>query len=154
MSVFEIEGGVALRGSVRASGNKNAILPMIAACILTDQEVVLENVPDILDVRHMLEVIAELGGTVERCGERVSIQLARLTSSEISQALCNKVRTSILCVAPLLHRTGRAKLFPPGGDVIGRRRLDVHFYGLQKLGASISLNGSYEFALPSGFTAA
>lgn len=154
MSVFEIEGGVALRGSVRASGNKNAILPMIAACILTDQEVVLENVPDILDVRHMLDVITELGGTVERCGERVSIQLARLRSSEISQSSCNKVRTSILCVAPLLHRTGQAKLFPPGGDVIGRRRLDVHFYGLQKLGASLSLNGCYEFSLPDGFAGA
>ncbi len=154
MSIFEIEGGVPLRGTVRASGNKNAILPMIAACILTDQEVVLENVPDIIDVRHMLEVITDLGGTVQRSGERVSIHVAHLNKSEIGRELCNKVRTSILCVAPLLHRTGKAKLFPPGGDVIGRRRLDTHFYGLQKLGASVALGDSYDFSLPRPLTGA
>ena len=75
MSTFEIEGGVPLKGTIRASGNKNAILPMIAACILTDQEVILDNVPDIIDVRHMLDVIVGLGGTVERSGERVSVQV-------------------------------------------------------------------------------
>jgi UDP-N-acetylglucosamine enolpyruvyl transferase len=100
MSTFEIEGGVPLRGTVRASGNKNAILPMIAACILTDQEVVLDNVPDIIDVRHMLDVIVALGGKVERSGERISIHVASVNTSEISRELCNKVRTSILCVAP------------------------------------------------------
>ena len=154
MSIFEIEGGVALRGTVRASGNKNAILPMIAACILTDQEVILENVPDIIDVRHMLEVITELGGTVQRSGERVSIHVAHLQKSEIGRELCNKVRTSILCVAPLLHRTGKATLFPPGGDVIGRRRLDTHFYGLQKLGATMTLGESYDFSVPGALAGA
>jgi UDP-N-acetylglucosamine 1-carboxyvinyltransferase len=154
MSTFEIEGGVPLRGTVRASGNKNAILPMIAACILTDQEMVLDNVPDIIDVRHMLEAIVELGGKVERSGERVSIHVAQVRTSELSRELCNKVRTSILCVAPLLHRTGKAKLHPPGGDVIGRRRLDTHFYGLQKLGATVKLNGAYEFSLPNPLTGA
>ena len=149
MSTFEIEGGVALRGTVRASGNKNAILPMIVACILTDQEVVLENVPDIVDVRHMLELIIEIGGKVERSGERVSIHVASLKTGEISRALCNKVRTSILCVAPLLHRLGKATVYPPGGDVIGRRRLDTHFYGLQKLGAHVTVNGSYSFVMPA-----
>ena len=83
MSIFEIEGGVPLRGTVRVSGNKNAILPMIAACILTDQAMILENVPDIIDVRHMLDVIVELGGKVERSGERVSVHLAHVKSSEI-----------------------------------------------------------------------
>ena len=149
MTSFEIEGGVALRGTVRASGNKNAILPMIVACILTDQEVVLENVPDIVDVRHMLELIAEIGGKVERSGERVSIHVASLKTGEISRALCDKVRTSILCVAPLLHRLGKATVYPPGGDVIGRRRLDTHFYGLQKLGARVTINGSYSFMMPA-----
>ncbi len=149
MSTFEIEGGVALRGTVRASGNKNAILPMIAACILTDQEMVLENVPDIVDVRHMLELVTAIGGKVERSGERVSIHVASLTTSEISRALCNKVRTSIMCVAPLLHRMGKATVYPPGGDVIGRRRLDTHFYGLKKLGASVTINGSYDFVMPA-----
>ena len=152
MSTFEIEGGIALRGSVRASGNKNAILPMIAACILTDQEMVLENVPDIVDVRHMLELIIEIGGKVERSGERVSIHVASLKTSEISRELCNKVRTSIMCVAPLLHRMGKATVYPPGGDVIGRRRLDTHFYGLQKLGAAATINGSYGFVMPAPLT--
>ena len=154
MSIFEIEGGVALRGTVRASGNKNAILPMIAACILTDQEMILENVPDIIDVRHMLEVITDLGGTVQRSGERVSIHVAHLQKSAIGREMCNKVRTSILCVAPLLHRTGKATLFPPGGDVIGRRRLDTHFYGLQKLGATMTLGESYDFSVPGALTGA
>jgi UDP-N-acetylglucosamine 1-carboxyvinyltransferase len=154
MSIFEIEGGVPLRGTVRVSGNKNAILPMIAACILTDQEMILENVPDIIDVRHMLDVIVELGGKVERSGERVSIHVAQVHTSEISQALCNKVRTSILCVAPLLHRMGKAKLYPPGGDVIGRRRLDTHFYGLQKLGATLELGSTYDFTVPTHLTGA
>jgi UDP-N-acetylglucosamine 1-carboxyvinyltransferase len=154
MSTFEIEGGVPLRGTIRASGNKNAILPMIAACILTDQEVILDNVPDIIDVRHMLDVIVEIGGKVERSGERVSIHVASVRTSEIGQALCNKVRTSILCVAGLLHRTGSARLFPPGGDVIGRRRLDTHFYGLMKLGAKVSINGVYDFTMPGPLTGA
>jgi UDP-N-acetylglucosamine 1-carboxyvinyltransferase len=148
MSTFQIEGGIPLRGTIRASGNKNAILPMIAACILTDQEMVLDNVPDIIDVHHMLQVIIELGGTVERSGERVSIRVASLQTSEINRELCSKVRTSILCVAPLLHRLGKATIHPPGGDVIGRRRLDTHFYGLQKLGAQITVNGSYVFVMP------
>jgi UDP-N-acetylglucosamine 1-carboxyvinyltransferase len=154
MSTFEIEGGVPLRGTVRASGNKNAILPMIAACLLTDQEMVLDNVPDIIDVRHMLDVVTALGGKVERSGERVSIHMAEVNSCEISRELCNKVRTSILFVAPLLHRTSKAKLYPPGGDVIGRRRLDTHFYGLQKLGAQVVTNGSYDFSLPTRLTGA
>jgi UDP-N-acetylglucosamine 1-carboxyvinyltransferase len=115
---------------------------------------VLDNVPDIIDVRHMLEAIVELGGKVERSGERVSIHVAQVRTSELSRELCNKVRTSILCVAPLLHRTGKAKLHPPGGDVIGRRRLDTHFYGLQKLGATVKLNGAYEFSLPNPLSGA
>ena len=154
MSTFEIEGGVPLRGTVRASGNKNAILPIIAACILTDQEMVLDNVPDIIDVRHMLELIVEIGGRVERSGERVSIQVGSIHSSEVSRALCNKVRTSILCVAPLLHRLGKARVYPPGGDVIGRRRLDTHFYGLQKLGATVTINGHYDFVMNGPLTGA
>jgi UDP-N-acetylglucosamine 1-carboxyvinyltransferase len=154
MSTFEIEGGVPLRGTIRASGNKNAVLPMIAACILTDQEVVLDNVPDIIDVRHMLDVIVEIGGKVERSGERVSIHVASVRTNEIGQALCNKVRTSILCVAPLLHRTGKARLYPPGGDVIGRRRLDTHFYGLMKLGAKVEMDSTYDFSMADPLTGA
>lgn len=145
MSVFEIEGGVPLRGTVRAAGNKNAILPMVAAALLSDQPVELDNVPDIADVRVMLEVARELGASVEREGEHLRIHAATIRKSEISRDLCNRVRTSILFVAPLLHRTGRATLYPPGGDVIGRRRLDTHFYGLMKLGATIDLDDAYRF---------
>lgn len=147
MSVFEIEGGVPLRGTVRASGNKNAILPMIAASMLTDGEVVLENVPDIADVRVMLEVCKELGARVERDGERLLIEAKQIARSEISRDLCNRARTSILFAAPLLHRTGKAVLHPPGGDVIGRRRLDTHFYGLMKLGTKIDLEDAYRFSV-------
>jgi UDP-N-acetylglucosamine 1-carboxyvinyltransferase len=154
MSTFEIEGGVALGGTVRASGSKNAVLPMIAACILTDQPVELCNVPDIIDVRHMLDVITHIGGTVEREGGRVRIHVPQVTTSEITPALSNKVRTSILCVAPLLHRVGSATLHPPGGDVIGRRRLDTHFYGLHKLGARVQVNGCFVFDLPKPFVGA
>ncbi|MEQ1506369.1 MAG: UDP-N-acetylglucosamine 1-carboxyvinyltransferase, partial [Myxococcota bacterium] len=143
-----------LRGRVRASGNKNAILPMIAACLLTDREVILDNVPDIADVRVMLEVATALGATVARDGETLSIHAGSIRSSEIDRDLCNRVRTSILFVAPLLHRTGTATLHPPGGDVIGRRRLDTHFYGLQKLGATIALDDAFRFTAAGGLVGA
>lgn len=152
MSTFVIDGGLPLRGSVRASGNKNAILPMIAAAILTDQEVVLHNAPDIRDVHHMLEVIRHIGGSAERDGDSLRLQVASVNTGAISQLLCNKVRASILCVAPLLYRIKEATLYPPGGDVIGRRRLDTHFYGLRKLGARIEANGHFAFRLPGRLT--
>jgi UDP-N-acetylglucosamine 1-carboxyvinyltransferase len=137
MSQFVIEGGKPLSGEITASGNKNAVLPMIAACLLTDEEVVLENVPEIRDVASMLDILEHLGAQVSRSGNRLSVRAADLRTSEIPYELCERIRTSFLMVAPLLHRTGRAHLHPPGGDQIGRRRLDAHFYGLRGLGADV-----------------
>ena len=137
MSRFVIHGGRPLQGEIRASGSKNAVLPMIAAALLTEEEVVLENVPSIRDVDVMLEIAGQIGAEVSRLDDRVTIKGANLTDAPLPAELCEKVRTSVLFVAPLLHRLGRAKLHPPGGDGIGRRRLDTHFYGLRQLGATV-----------------
>ncbi len=132
-----IHGGRPLQGEIRASGSKNAVLPMIAAALLTEEEVVLENVPSIRDVDVMLEIAGQIGAEVSRLDDRVTIKGANLTDAPLPAELCEKVRTSVLFVAPLLHRLGRAKLHPPGGDGIGRRRLDTHFYGLRQLGVTV-----------------
>ena len=137
MSRFVIHGGRPLQGEIRASGSKNAVLPMIAAALLTEEEVVLENVPSIRDVDVMLEIAGQIGAEVSRLDDRVTIKGANLTDAPLPSELCEKVRTSVLFVAPLLHRLGRAKLHPPGGDGIGRRRLDTHFYGLRQLGVTV-----------------
>ena len=152
MSKLIIEGGVPLQGSVKISGNKNAALPMIAATLLSDQDVTLHNLPDIVDVHHMLLAIQDLGARVERQGDSVLVNASGLHSSSLSQETCNKIRTSILLVAPLLYRMNKATLYPPGGDVIGRRRLDTHFYGLQKLGAElVNSHPAFEFVLEKRF---
>jgi len=137
LSRFVIHGGRPLEGEIRASGSKNAVLPMIAAAMLTEEEVVLENVPSIRDVDVMLEIAGVMGAEVSRLGDRVTIRAANLNDQTLPRALCERVRTSVLFVAPLLHRLGRAKLHPPGGDGIGRRRLDPHFYGLRQMGATV-----------------
>ena len=137
MSRFVIHGGRPLQGEIRASGSKNAVLPMIAAALLTEEEVVLENVPSIRDVDVMLEIAGQIGAEVSRLDDRVTIKGANLTDAPLPSELCEKVRTSVLFVAPLLHRLGRAKLHPPGGDGIGRRRLDTHFYGLRQLSVTV-----------------
>jgi len=147
LSRFVIHGGRPVAGEIRASGSKNAVLPMIAAALLTEEEVVLENVPSIRDVDVMLEIAATLGAEVSRAGDRVAIRAADLEAQELPVELCEKVRTSILFVAPLLHRLGRAKLNPPGGDGIGRRRLDTHFYGLRRLGAVVD-DLEFDFRAP------
>jgi UDP-N-acetylglucosamine 1-carboxyvinyltransferase len=122
---------------------------MIAAALLTDEEVVLENVPSIRDVDVMLEIAAVLGADVSRVGDRVAIRASALDQQELPFELCERVRTSVLFVAPLLHRLGRAKLHPPGGDGIGRRRLDTHFYGLQRLGVLVD-EDEFEFTAAEG----
>ena len=153
MSRFVIHGGRPLEGEIHASGSKNAALPMIAAALLTDEEVVLENVPSIRDVDVMLEIASVLGADVSRVGDRVVIRAADLRQHDLPYELCERVRTSLLFVAPLLHRLGRAKLHPPGGDGIGRRRLDTHFYGLRRLGAEID-EEEFEFTARDGLAGA
>lgn len=153
MSRFVIQGGRPLEGEIRASGSKNAALPMIAAALLTDEEVVLENVPSIRDVDVMLEIAGVLGAEVSRLDDRITIRAANLKDQQLPHELCERVRTSVLFVAPLLHRLGRAKLHPPGGDGIGRRRLDTHFYGLRSMGADVD-DREFEFRADERLTGA
>ena len=153
MSQLIIEGGIPLEGEIKVSGNKNAALPMIAACLLTDQPITLHNLPDILDVKHMLEALQSLGATVERYADSVTVHAKDLSRSSLNHETCSKIRTSILLVAPILFRTGKAELYPPGGDVIGRRRLDTHFYGLEKLGTKLTESfPAFKFEVKNGFS--
>lgn len=146
MNSFEINGGKKLSGEITLSGNKNAVLPMIAASLLTEEKIVLHNVPDILDVRNMLEAALFLGVEINQHGSTVELQAKKINSSAIPKKLCNLTRTSLLFAGPLLLRTGKASFWPPGGDVIGRRRLDSHFYGLTSMGAEVvSSDRPYEF---------
>ena len=152
MQSLTVEGGARISGRVRIGGNKNAALPMIAALLLTDEEVVLENVPDILDVRTMLDIAGELGAEFRFENNTLRFRCPDVKTTSISRELCSRNRTSILFAAPLLARCGKAELYPPGGDVIGRRRLDGHFYGLHKLGAAMSGEETYRFDAPAGLT--
>ncbi|MDP7396158.1 MAG: UDP-N-acetylglucosamine 1-carboxyvinyltransferase [Lentisphaeria bacterium] len=149
---FQIDGGAPLRGNVTPSGNKNAALPMIAAALLTDEQVVLENVPHIRDVVAMLKILDHLDVEHEFSGNTLRICAANLQRSDLPESLCREIRTSFLFVAPLLVRLGRADLHPPGGDVIGRRRLDAHVYGLEGLGATVDID-RFEFSAPQGLSA-
>lgn len=149
MDQYRILGGVPLNGTVRASGNKNAALPCIAAALLTDETVILRNVPDIEDVQVMLAVFASLGGEVQALGpNEYMLRLANIVRSDIPVDLSTKIRASILFAGPLLARTGKAVLPPPGGDVIGRRRLDTHFLALTELGAAVDIDGVFSFTAP------
>ncbi len=145
MARLIINGGKPLRGVFRPAGNKNAVLPMLAACLLTDEPVILRNVPLIDDVRVMLEILESLGAAVDRRGHALTICAAGLRQCELDRNLCGRVRSSLLFAGPLLARQGCVTLNPPGGDVIGRRRLDTHFLGLRALGASINIGSAYTF---------
>jgi len=137
-----IEGGQPLNGTVRAAGNKNGALPLLAACLLTDEPVVLHNVPRIRDVETMTALIADLGADVEWTGANdVRIHAASRSSHELDPELSRRIRASFLLAGPLLAREGRASVPPPGGDVIGRRRLDPHIHAFAELGAEIDITG-------------
>jgi UDP-N-acetylglucosamine 1-carboxyvinyltransferase len=147
MNQYFIQGGNPIRGTIRASGNKNAALPCIAAALLTDEPVVLRNMPAIEDVQVMLEIYSALGGTVEALGPNAyRLRVSDIKTSEIPPESAKKIRASILFAGPLLSRTGKAVLPPPGGDVIGRRRLDTHFLALTELGADVEINGAFIFS--------
>jgi UDP-N-acetylglucosamine 1-carboxyvinyltransferase len=141
---FVIEGAQALYGRVRAAGNKNGALPILAACLLTGDPVVLSNVPRIRDVETMLELIGDVGAEVEwQAANEVRVHAADVHKVELDEELCSRIRASILLAGPLLARCGRAVVPPPGGDVIGRRRLDVHIDALRDLGAEIETERRY-----------
>jgi UDP-N-acetylglucosamine 1-carboxyvinyltransferase len=147
MYKYSIEGGFPIKGKTRASGNKNAALTCIAAALLTEERVVLRNVPDIEDVRVMLEILRALGAKAEWNGpNQLDIKASALSRTDIPQELASKIRSSILFAGPLLGRAGRAVLPPPGGDVIGRRRLDTHFLALTSLGAKVEIDGRFAFS--------
>jgi UDP-N-acetylglucosamine 1-carboxyvinyltransferase len=139
---FVIEGGHPLRGEIHASGNKNAALKMLPACLLTDEPVILRNMPDIGDVRVLIQIMRELGATIDWQSPGVlRVHCRDVNSAQIDTVLANKLRASIVLAGPMLGRRGEVILPLPGGDAIGERRLDQHVLALKKLGATISYDG-------------
>jgi UDP-N-acetylglucosamine 1-carboxyvinyltransferase len=147
MYQYTIEGGFPLKGRIKASGNKNAALPCLAATILTDQPVVLRNLPEIEDVHVMIDVLKVLGSSVEKLGRNeYRFQTLDIKREEIPPHLSQKIRASILFAGPMLARRGRVLLPPPGGDVIGRRPLDTHFLALMELGIRVETGQFFELS--------
>lgn len=143
---FIVEGGQRLSGSIRPSGNKNAALPIIAAALLTDQPVHLLNVPRIRDVETLVELVRTTGAECVWAANNVlHIHARNVRAFDLDPQLCARIRASILLAAPLLARCGSVTLSPPGGDVIGRRRLDTHFHVLHALGAEYELGERFTF---------
>ena len=130
MEYFNIKGGDVIEGTFTPSGNKNEALPVLAATLLTSEKITIHNVPDILDVRVMMEIMEKLGVSITKLDKNsVEIDASSLRDDPLDTGLCTKIRTSILFAGPLLSRFGSVTLPPPGGDVIGRRRIDTHFIG-------------------------
>jgi UDP-N-acetylglucosamine 1-carboxyvinyltransferase len=146
---YIVEGGRRLSGTIRPSGNKNAALPIIAASLLTDHPVTLENVPRIRDVEILVELVRSVGVHVEWAQRNtLKIHAKTVKAAELDPELCRRIRASILLAAPLLARCGEIELPPPGGDVIGRRRLDTHFLALERLGVAFELEDSFRLSTP------
>jgi UDP-N-acetylglucosamine 1-carboxyvinyltransferase len=143
---YIVEGGHRLKGKIRPSGNKNAALPIIAASLLTEQPVTLNNVPRIRDTETLVELIRSVGAAAEwRSGDRLDIHAKNIRAADLDPELCARIRASILLAGPLLARCGGLTLPPPGGDVIGRRRLDTHVLAFEQLGASVTASDRLEF---------
>ncbi|OLB15846.1 MAG: UDP-N-acetylglucosamine 1-carboxyvinyltransferase [Gemmatimonadetes bacterium 13_1_40CM_3_69_22] len=142
---FCVSGGRPLKGTIRPAGNKNAALPILAATLLAEGPCRIENVPHIRDVETMLELLAHLGATVAwTASNAVEVNTAGAEPRELDPRLCARIRASILLAGPMLARFGRVSLPPPGGDVIGRRRVDTHFLALERLGAEITVGTTYK----------
>jgi UDP-N-acetylglucosamine 1-carboxyvinyltransferase len=147
MQSFVIEGGHPLEGTVRASGNKNGALPILAASILASDEVRLSNIPRIRDVETMVELLADIGADVEWTGDNeVRIDPRGVGKTDLDADLAREIRASFLLAGPLLSRFGRVTVPPPGGDVIGRRRLDTHVHAFTALGADVEIDGVFELS--------
>lgn len=139
MEKFQIEGGIPLHGEITPGGNKNAALPLIAACLLTTEPVILHNVPNIQDVQTMRLLFMSLGVEFLEIGEHDwQVDAKTIRPADLDPDLCRKIRASILLAGPLLARIGKFELPPPGGDVIGRRRVDTHMLAFESLGAKIT----------------
>ena len=146
MEQFIIHGGYPLQGSVLPAGNKNAALPLLAACLLTDEPVLLENVPEIRDVQAMRALLESLGVDITTVGPNAwRVQAKEVRPADLDPDLCGKIRASILLAGPMTARAGELHLPPPGGDVIGRRRVDTHLLALKALGASVEYDRSFHF---------
>ncbi len=145
MYKYIIEGNRPLSGKIKAGGNKNAALPCLCAALLTDQKVVLRNIPEIEDVKVMMNVMRELGVEIEKIEDGVfSLEAKNINTVVVPKEGAQKMRASILLAGPLLARCRRAVLPPPGGDVIGRRRLDTHFLAFEALGAEIHIDSEFK----------
>src|SRR5262245_42909064 len=141
MESFIIKGGQTLSGTVRPVGNKNGALPILAAALLADAPVTLHNVPRIRDVATMLDLVASTGVEIDDLGDNsLRIDPSGIRDVRLDPVLCTRIRASVLLVAPLVARVGRCVLPPPGGDVIGRRRLDSHLLAFRSLGAEVAVN--------------
>ncbi|MCM1322416.1 MAG: UDP-N-acetylglucosamine 1-carboxyvinyltransferase [Bacteroides sp.] len=144
---YHIEGGFPVKGTIQASGNKNAALPCLAASLLTTEEITLRNIPDIEDTRVMLEILKSLGVSVKHAAANTwKLKASEISRIDIPPELSFKIRASILIAGPLIARKGKAVLPPPGGDVIGRRRLDTHLFALKELGARIDTESLFSFS--------
>jgi UDP-N-acetylglucosamine 1-carboxyvinyltransferase len=142
---FVIDGGRPLYGRIRAAGNKNGALPILAACLLTTEPVALRNVPRIADVETMLELLNDVGADADWTGpNEVHVHALDVSKQELDEELCSRMRASFLLAGPLLSRLGGVSAPPPGGDVIGRRRLDPHIHAFAELGAHIDVGLRYE----------
>jgi UDP-N-acetylglucosamine 1-carboxyvinyltransferase len=151
MEAFVIEGGHRLSGSVKAAGNKNGALPILAATLLTSEPVTLANVPRIRDVDTMLELLADVGADVSWTGpNEVRVHASDISKHELDPTLCGRMRASFLLAGPLLARLGRVTIPPPGGDVIGRRRLDPHIHAFARMGAQIDVDEHYAMRAEGG----
>jgi UDP-N-acetylglucosamine 1-carboxyvinyltransferase len=143
---YIVEGGRRLAGTIEPGGNKNAALPIIAAALLTDQTVTLTNVPRIRDTEVLVDLVRSVGAEAAWTQQNTLVITAKAVRSvDLDPELCAKIRASILLAGPLLARTGAVTLPPPGGDVIGRRRVDTHFLALEQLGAKVAADHSYDF---------
>lgn len=149
MATFEITGPTKLSGKITVAGNKNSVLPIMAACILTSETCVIENVPNITDVNIMTNLMELVGAKIDSTKNGIlSINCTNINSIQFPTELTEKLRASVVLIAPMLARTRKIKMGYPGGDIIGRRPLDTHFQVFKSLGASVSANAeSFELSV-------
>src|SRR6185503_3616768 len=154
MEKFVIQGGTPLSGEIVAAGNKNAALPILAACLLTEEELILRNVPRIRDTEAQVAILAKLGVEVEWLGfNDLRLCAANVATTEVDEGLAARIRASFLLAGPLLARFGEVRMPPPGGDTIGRRRLDPHLDAFRDLGATITGSRMIELQASGGLEA-
>src|SRR5262245_36784587 len=151
MSSLLIEGGHKISGTVSVEGNKNAALPLLAACLLTTEECVLTNVPRISDVEVMARLLTDLGARIEGIGtSTLRVQCANVDKDEPDEGLVGRLRGSVLLLGPLLARRGKARLAPPGGDFPARRSISTHLEALTEMGARSRDGRHHELEAPDG----